>query len=307
MPSGSLTFAVITKNRTNPAYAGARAGVDRILAEMGAQAIHFVPQKPDDIDEQANLVSDAIAARPDVIMLAPAHETRMRQAIERIAQSGIPLVCIVSNPRPSPAVTFVGSDNEALGAAMARRLAEQIGSRGKVAIVNGHVNAATSAPRRRGFHKGLAEFPDVTVISECDGEYQRDVAYAAFSQELREMEELDGVIVANDYMALGVLDALREDGRDVPMIGANVTPAGVALIKQGKLIASAAFDALSMGAVAAQAAVRHLDGQEVPREILLPAELVDIDNLGDWDCDYDDRGAVSWDAAIAAQKHQSGR
>ncbi|CAN0589530.1 unnamed protein product, partial [Ectocarpus sp. 12 AP-2014] len=50
MTSKSLSFAVITKNLTNPAYSGARSGVDRILAGLGAEASHFVPSKPDDID-----------------------------------------------------------------------------------------------------------------------------------------------------------------------------------------------------------------------------------------------------------------
>jgi len=296
---------VITKNRTNPAYTGARLGVDRILAELGATAEHFVPEKPDDIDQQTALIDDALASDPDVIMLAPAHETKMRAAIDKIDASGIPFFCIVSNPLPSPAITFVGSDNEALGAAMARRMAEHIGGAGRLAIVNGHPNAATTAPRQAGFHRALKEYPDIELACECRGDYQRDVAYDAFRAELPAIGNLDGVIVANDYMALGVLDALREDERDVPMIGANVTPVGVELMKEGKLIASAAFDALSMGAVAAHAAFRHFKGETLPREILLPAELVDLENLADWDCDYDERKAVSWDAAMAAQADAS--
>jgi len=299
MPSKSISFAVITKNLTNPAYSGARSGVDRILGGLGAKATHFVPTKPDDIDQQIALVTEAIAMKPDVIMLAPAHETMMADAVDSIKSAGIPLFCIVSNPHPSPAITFVGSDNEALGIAKARRMADYLGGRGKVAIVNGHPNAATSAPRQRGFHKGLAHYPGIQLVSECNGAYQRDTAHTAFANELTAMSGLDGVIVANDYMAIGVIDALKNAGHhEVPIIGANVTPAGVELIKQGKMIASAAFDALSMGAVAAHAAIHHLAGQSVPRQILLPAELVDAQNLGDWDCDYDARKAISWEAAL---------
>ena len=298
MPLKPLSFAVITKNLTNPAYSGARSGVDRILADLGAKATHFVPTKPDDIEEQNALVAEAIASRPDVIMLAPAHETKMKAAVDSIVAAGIPLFCIVSNPQPSPAITFVGSDNEALGLAMAVRMAEHIGGQGKLAIVNGHKNAATTAPRQRGFHAGIAKYNGIGLISECDGGYQRDLAYKAFAEELKTMGDLDGVIVANDYMVLGVIDALKDAGHpDIPLIGANVTPAGVELIKQGKMIASAAFDALSMGAVAAHAAVRYFNGEAVPSEILLPAELVDMESLADWDCDYDGRRAVSWEDA----------
>lgn len=295
-------FAVITKNRTNPAYVGARLGVDRILADAGADVAHFVPDTPDDIDEQTALVDAALALRPDVMIFAPAHTTRMRAAVDKIVAAGVPMFCIVSNPDPSPAITFVGSDDAALGHAMGVRMAEHLGGTGRVAIVDGHPNAATSAPRARGFRAALRDYPGITLVGECRGDYQRDTAEAAFADLLRRNGPFDGAIVANDFMALGVIDALEAAGHPpIPLIGANVTPEGVALIKSGRLIASAAFDALSMGAIAVEAAMRHRRGEPVPRVIELPAQLVDRDNLAAWDCGYEDRTPLTWDEAVMAE------
>lgn len=306
MPQQGPLFAVITKNRTNPAYVGARLGVDRVLAAAGARVQHFVPEIPDDIQQQKALVAEALALGPDVMLLAPAHVTKMRDAVDSIVQAGVPLFCIVSNPDPSPAVCFVGSDDEALGHAMATRLARHIGGQGRVAIVDGHPNAATSAPRARGFRVALADFPGVVLSGACRGDYQRDIAHDAFAGMLHETGPLDGVIVANDYMALGVLQALDEAGHaPVPVIGANVTPEGVALIKAGRMIASAAFDALSMGAVAVEAALRHLRGEAVPPVIELPAQLVDQGNIAQWDCGYEARRPVTYDEATAASSEAS--
>ncbi len=299
MPSDAFHIAVLTKNRTNPAYVGARLGVDRCVADHGGRATHFVPQKPDDIDEQIGLVADAVALRPDAIILAPAHATRLLPAVETIVEAGIPLFYVVSETTPSPAVMFVGSDNEALGHAMAERLCRHIGSKGAVAIVDGHPNSPTTAPRTAGFKRGLAEFPDITCVAQCSGGYQRDIAYDAFRAELKTMDALDGVIVANDYMALGVLDALSEVGRKVPVVGANVTPAGVDLMKRGDMIASAAFDAMSMGAIAIEGIVRTLRGDSVPPRVLLPAQLVDLETLDAWDRDYAEREALTWDDVVA--------
>src|SRR5215470_3932275 len=39
-------LAVFTKNWTNPAYAGARLGADRLARRLGCQLTHFVPTKP---------------------------------------------------------------------------------------------------------------------------------------------------------------------------------------------------------------------------------------------------------------------
>ena len=61
-----LTVAVFTKNRTNAAYEGARLGADRVAARMGGKAVHYVPDTPDDVEQQVALVDRALAARPDL-------------------------------------------------------------------------------------------------------------------------------------------------------------------------------------------------------------------------------------------------
>ena len=295
----SFSIAVLTKNNTNPAYIGARVGIDRMIEHFGCRAVHYVPRRPDDVGEQITLVSKALDRIPDAIIMCPTHPTRLAGAIQSIEASGTPLFFFVSETDISPAVSCVGSDDEALGHAMAWRLAVHLEGRGAVAIVGGHPDAATSAPRTKGFLRALETFPGIEVVTQCRGDYQRDTAYTAFSKALRSISDLDGVIVANDFMALGVLDALTQTGRQVPVVGANATPHGIELIKTGRMIASAAFDAMSMGALAVEAAVRTLRGEKVPARIELPVKLVDQTNLSDWDCDYSFRKTVPWETAIS--------
>lgn len=52
----NVKIAVFTKNRSNPAYDAARLGADRAAAALGAWAVHFVPKKGDDPEEQSALV-----------------------------------------------------------------------------------------------------------------------------------------------------------------------------------------------------------------------------------------------------------
>jgi ribose transport system substrate-binding protein len=72
-----LTVAVFTKNRLNPAYAAARLAADRVAAEAGARTIHYVPEKPDDVAQQKALIDQAIAARPDAVLLNPTDDRAM--------------------------------------------------------------------------------------------------------------------------------------------------------------------------------------------------------------------------------------
>ena len=63
-------LAVFSKNWSNPAYAGARLGADRLAHRLGCRLTHFVPTRPDDVAEQRALLQTALAERPDAILLA---------------------------------------------------------------------------------------------------------------------------------------------------------------------------------------------------------------------------------------------
>ena len=101
-------------------------------------------------------------------------------------------------------------------------------------------------------------------------------------------------------MALAVLDVLAAVSRTATVVGANATPDAIRKIKQGLILASAAFDAPSMGALAAEAAIRTLRGEMVPDRIQLPVQLVDATNLAAWDCDFARRASYPWAGAVAS-------
>ena len=65
------TIAVFTKNTTNPAYAAFRLAADQIGQAAGAQIRHFVPNKPDNVDEQKAMVEEILKQRPDAVVFIP--------------------------------------------------------------------------------------------------------------------------------------------------------------------------------------------------------------------------------------------
>jgi ribose transport system substrate-binding protein len=140
------TIAVFTKNTTNPAYEAARRGADQVAYAAGARTIHFVPQKPDDVDEQTAMVELAIAARPDAILFVPVHDVAMVEPVRRINDADIPIVLFI-NRIAGRFVSFVGSDDVAIGYKQTRTLCENLHGRGKVAMIEGVPAAPTSRDR----------------------------------------------------------------------------------------------------------------------------------------------------------------
>jgi ribose transport system substrate-binding protein len=109
---------------------------------------------------------------------------------------------------------------------------------------------------------------------------------------------IDGVIATNDSMALGALDALAERGRTALVVGNNGTIEAARAVGEGRLLATMDYDGFKMGCIATMAALRHLRGEPVPAEILLPAKVIDRRNHAAWLVPIEDRSCPSWESVV---------
>jgi len=296
-----MQLAVFTKNRSNPAYTAARLGADRVAHAMGAQVTHYVPDTPDNALEQLALIDEALKAKPDAAVVSPVHLSAVDSGLRRLHDAGIPLIALVTPILAVPAISFVHSDDYALGDAIARRLFETLNGHGTVLVVGGHTHSPTSKDRLRGFESAVKDFPGITLTAPVVGDYIFDTARDRTRRWLREEGRdvsLDGCLVANDIMALGVIEALRAEHKPVPaVVGVNAIPDAITAIRQGQMLATADFNAMNMAAIATECAIRHLRGDGVPRHMELPVEIVDQRNAVRWDQPYEDRSLWSLDGA----------
>jgi ribose transport system substrate-binding protein len=292
----------LTKNRTNPAYVGAQIGARRLAERLGCELQGFAPKKPDDIEEQRAQILAAIATKPDAILVSPVDPAAVDEVLAAVREAGIVLVYFVASSECVPAHAFITSDNYALARDIAGYLVDHIGRRGDVAILEGLPQSPTTAPRTRAFLDVIGEHPGIDLVARAVGNYQLAEGKTAMAEILRKHDGLRGVISANDAMALGALEAIAEAGRSVTITGMNAMPDAIKAIKAGKLLATVSFDALSLVAMAVQAAVRILDGDPVPDVVSLDAEVIDATNCAAWDRPYEDRPIPDWDSAVAGAR-----
>ena len=297
-------IAVFTKNRTNPAYAAARLGADRTAARFGATTAHYVPDVPDSVPDQIALIERAIAEKPDAVVFVPCHETAVNDAILGFDAADIPLFNIIVPTTAGRRVIFVGSDDRALARDIARYLFGKIGRRGAIIIIEGTPASATSHLRFAGFQDALAEYKSIIVRCSLKGEYQRTTARDVFLAAKDQWPGIDAVLCANDAMALGVLDALAHEksGFHPLIVGVNAIPEAVAAIASGQMLATANFDAMAMSEIATEAAARHLRGEMVPAQIMLPVQVIDAGNCARWNAPFEKRQSPDWDVVVDATR-----
>lgn len=290
-----MRLAVFTKNLSNPAYGAARLGAERAAAALDAEVLHFVPEKGDDPQQQSELVEQALALRPrpDAFVFSPVHASKVDPAVRLIAAAGIPMIGFVNPIDAAPMVSYVSSDDYQLALAIADYLFRHLQGRGQVLVVTGPVESVTSLERLRGFREAARQHPGITIAGVVAGDYVRGVACERTAQWLQAHPGPDACLVANDIMAIGVLDALDAAGRKAAVVGVNAIPQAIEAIGAGRMLATADFNAMQMAYLAAECAVRHVRGEAIPARIELPVQIVDGSNCAQWDLPYAQRPVIS--------------
>jgi ribose transport system substrate-binding protein len=294
---GTITIAVFTKNTTNPAYSAFRLAADQIGQATGARIVHFVPQQPDNVGEQKAMVEQVLKDRPDAVVFIPVDDVAMIEPVRKLNEANIPIV-LASNPLPGNFVTFVGADDFAIGYRQARYLFDHLAGRGKIVILEGTAGAPTNRERLRGYKQALAETPGIAVLASASGNYQQADGKRVMAGFLKDHAEINAVLSANDSMALGALEALKEANRTAVVIGINGILPAIKRIEAGEMLATVDFNMFKIGCTATRAAVRYLRREPLPEKVMLPAEVIDKTNYKAWLVPVERRPCPEWDDVV---------
>jgi ribose transport system substrate-binding protein len=281
LPAGAETIAVFTKSAGNPISRAVRAGAEAVAKAHGVTVFHYIPTSPDNVAQQTALVDEALGAKRDAIVFTPVDVKAMVPAVQKINAANIPLVNVSDRLAGGSAVAFIGTDDYSIALETARTLLKAMGGKGNVLVLEGPETIPTAAARLRGFKDALKEFPDVKVVLSKNGMYARPAAADLLKAMLKvnPPPQIDGVLAANDAMALGVIEAFKEAKKKPPLIiGINASKEAVDLIKAGDMLASGAYNGLVEGCLGTAIALRTQHKQPVPKEVLAKTAVVDKSN-----------------------------
>jgi len=291
-------IAVFTKNQTNPFFQGVRLGADSAGRQMKATVVHYVPTQPDSIPEQMSQIENAITKKPSAIVFVPVDSKAMVPGVQKMNAAGIPVVNIVDHSLGGEILSWIGADEHLMALSTGRYLLEKLGGKGNVIIIEGVGGSLGSAERVRGFKQALEEFPNVKLLASQPGNFQRLQALQVTENLLQAHPVIDGVMAANDAMALGAVEALDAANRQALVVGLNGTKEGIDAIKAGKLVASGDFSGYLQGCIGTMAAIRYVRHMPVPMTFNFPPHVIDRTNYQDLDVPEAQRQCPTWDSVI---------
>lgn len=306
-PSGSAfaqgskpTIAFFVKNVTNPFWKACRIGAEKAAKELGVNMELVAPTKPDNIEEQTRLVEDWIVKKPDAFAFVPVDYKALVPSIQKANKAGMPVIIYCNDMSDVEKVTFVGSNDELFEYEMCKYLFSSMGGKGKVVHIDGVPAAFTAQMRKKGFDRAVKESPGIEVLASQPGQYRRLPASQVFENLMQRFPQIDAVVSANDDMAVGIVEALHAAGRGgkTKVVGIDGIPDAIQAIAEGKMFATADYSGHDQGYLAMQASVRHLRGEKIPKEILLPVFIIDKGNVDKVARTPEDRPVPSWDKVV---------
>jgi ribose transport system substrate-binding protein len=282
------TIAVFTKNQ-GPIFAALRAGAAVAAKNLGVQLVNYVPSTADSVAEQNKLVDDAIKDKPDAIVFVPVKFTEADSAVKKINAAQIPLVNANEPLVNANVVGYVGTNDVSLARETGRYLLKAMNGNGNVVILDGPDKSFSAEGRGRGYRDVVKEFPGVKLLDGKMANYQRAEGKKVVAGFLSKFAHVDGILAANDPMAMGAVDALKAANRNALVVGINANREVMELIKSGDVLGSGDYDTFAQGCLAVEMAVRAIRKETVPQELILKPTVIDKTNYAPFDQPLDKR------------------
>lgn len=210
----TVTIGMITLPETIPF-------VQRLIASAQAEAeelydygcrLQLHSLKSLNAAEEVRMIEALIDQRVDAIAVAGLDCPDITDAVNRAAESGIPVVTFNTDVPLGKRRCFVGQDLYISGEVAADLLGKFMGKRGDLFILQGCHDVAAHCERLKGFlHVVEKEFPRINVIGIEECHEDNDIAYQKIKEICVKEPGISGIyVVASGNIGAG--QAIRESG-----------------------------------------------------------------------------------------------
>lgn len=236
-------------------------------AEAKAEALgnveitHLGPPTEADIDKQVQIIETCITDKYDGIILAACDKDALVDPVQKAKDAGIPVVMIDSGISEDIYDAFLATNNVQAGADCAKLMCELIGDTGEIAIVNFAAGTQTAVDREVGFTEEIKQnHPNVSIVGVqyCDSDPTKAANQA--TDFMSANPDLKGIWGANDQSAVGVAQAVKEQGKDIMVVGFDNSDDIKSGLESGTIKGTAVQMPTAMGSVGVQLVVDILAG-----------------------------------------------
>jgi ribose transport system substrate-binding protein len=285
--NGKATIALVLKSLADPFTTAMSSGALNYQKHFASQFDLTVRGTATALDTaaQIRIVEELIASHINAIVLAPTDSKALVPVVARAIDAGI-IVIAIDNPLDEAstqaahiAVPFVGPDNLKGARMVADYLATRLKPGDEVGIIEGVATNRNSQQRTAGFRESMSA-ASLKVAAVAPGDWVYDKGKAVASMMLAQHPRIRGLLCANDSIATGAVDAVRNAHRtgNVYITGYNNDAAITPLLASGRILATVDQFAARQAVFGVDVALKALDEmtrqQDLSPFIETPLQLV---------------------------------
>lgn len=285
-PQGKKVVSLQYMN--HPYWTGYNTGMKRMAKAYDIDLTTM--EAGNDTKAQMDQVEQAIAMKPDLVILTPVDANAVVPMLKRLYKAKIPV--ITSNLLPIDdamqyCITWTGPDDWGQMRMLAHEMAEAMNNKGNYCVIR-HV-AGTSCFLSRTWAP-ISELKKIAPEMKCldmqatdlDAEKTK-IQVAAWIKKYG--DDLNAIVSADDSKAqLGIEAALQDAGRtDIVCVSAGSCKTGLELVKAGRVQAISYQSAEGDGALPVYIAAKWFDGDEIDRPVYyIKKDIITKENVEDY-------------------------
>ena len=286
--AGKPKIGLVMKSLANEFFkqmeAGAEAYAAKNAAKFDFKAVGMKDER--DFASQVDAVENFVTQKYDIIVVAPADSKAMVTPLAKAVKAGVAVINIdveLDKDAKKAAgidLAFFGPDNRAGAKLAGDALAKALGSGGKVVILEGNPEADNGQQRKKGFEDSVSE-GKLQLLDSKTAHWETEEANTLMTNFLTQYHDIQGVMAANDSMALGVVKALDSAGKSgtIKVVGFDNIPAVQPLIKGGKMLATIEQYGAQMAALGIDYGLRQLAGEKFTGWVKTDIKLINVADL----------------------------
>lgn len=264
-------YGLVLPHLSGPYYADLMMGFEQAASETGHSSVVLIAEPKSDVKSAVR----QLAGRVDGLAFL-ARSSVPKTLIQRIAETRPVVVVAQGKVRGADCVT---AESRSSATALTAHLIEH--GRHRLVFVGDPRPSHDVGERHRGFLAGLAATGLRPALDPLRVELREPLGVAAAEQLLPHLDRIDGIVCANDELAVALMKHLQREGIRVPddvavvgwdnvMTARYISP-GLTTVRQ---------PVTELGRLAADRLRRRLEGEPPGAPVVLPTELVVLQSCG---------------------------
>lgn len=279
-PAGrsARTIAYVGYSSSTAFWITVKNGAEAAANEKGARLLDLTYAKPD-IQKQREAIENAILQKVDGLVIGAVDTRGLASPLKQAHAAKIPVITVDSRVLDDEIKCHIATDNIQGATLAGDYIAKALNNKGKVLIIGGIPGSQTADDRRKGVEDAARKNGLEVIFRPADWDEAKanDIA----QNELGANPDLGAIFAACDPMIITAKQAVKNQGRlgKVVLVGFDAIESCLKAIKQGEVHATVRQDPYRMGYEGVLKMLDLLDGQPIPKEVPIKAELVDKGNV----------------------------